>query len=382
MKELLFVFGTRPEAIKMSPVVLAARLNPSFRVRVCVTGQHREMLDQVLSLFEIVPDFDLNVMSAGQTLNQITARVISGLSTIIRENHFDLVLVHGDTTTTMASSLTAFHHQIPVAHIESGLRTYNIKSPWPEEMNRRFVGMMSDFHFAPTETNKNNLLQERIPSDRITVTGNTVIDALKMTCARIDRDSSLRDGLERRFKFLKDPRPLILVTGHRRENMGEKFEDICRGLRRIATELNCQIVFPVHLNPNVQHPARTILGGIDNIHLLEPLEYVPFCFLMLRCYFVITDSGGIQEEAPALGKPVIVMRDTTERPEAVAAGTARLAGPSGENVYSLAKLLLTDRNLYLQMAQSSNPYGVGQASQKIVARLARHFGLPYQNSIE
>ncbi|WP_413570725.1 non-hydrolyzing UDP-N-acetylglucosamine 2-epimerase [Bdellovibrio sp. HCB117] len=364
--KLLVVFGTRPEAIKMAPLILKARESLHFDIKVCVTGQHRQMLDQVLKLFNIVPDFDLNIMHPKQTLNDITKNVIEGLDKILKENIFHCVLVHGDTTTTMAASLAAFHNKVFVGHIEAGLRTHNIYSPWPEEMNRRVAGLLARWHFSPTVSSQANLLSEKVPAENVFVTGNTVIDALQLVVQKIETEAALRQTLEANFSFLDSRKRMILVTGHRRENFGAQFEDLCLGLKRIAVNHDVQIVYPVHLNPNVQEPVNRILGDLENVHLLDPQEYVPFVFLMKKAHLIVTDSGGVQEEAPSLGKPVLVMRETTERPEAVTAGTVKLVGPVGDRIYQETSLLLSDENEYLKMKMSINPYGDGHACERIL----------------
>ncbi len=324
--KVLIVFGTRPEAIKMAPVIGALIENNLVDFRVCVTAQHREMLDQVLQLFNIRPEYDLNIMKSGQGLMHITSEVLLRLESVLKDFKPDRVLVHGDTTTTMAASLAAFYQQIAVGHVEAGLRTGNIYSPWPEEMNRKITSSIADLHFAPTEAARNNLLNEGVKKNRIVVTGNTVIDALLSVVDMFDSDEGLKNKMYDSFRFLNKEKKLILVTGHRRENFGNRFDDICYALADLAEKNDVQIVYPVHLNPNVQEPVNRILGGHDNIFLLKPQDYLPFVFLMKRSYLIITDSGGVQEEAPSLGKPVLVMRDTTERPEAVEAGTVRLVG--------------------------------------------------------
>ncbi len=366
LKKIMIVFGTRPEAIKMAPVVRALREAKQWEVKVCVTAQHRQMLDQVLDLFNIKPDFDLNLMKPGQDLTDITSNVLIGMRDVFNQWKPDLVFVHGDTTTAMAASLAAFYAKIPVAHVEAGLRTNNIYSPWPEEMNRRMVGRVASLHFAPTETARANLLAEGCADKSIFVTGNTVIDALLNVVERINKDTTLNQQLRERFAFLKEDKRLILVTGHRRENFGQGFEDICKALRKIAERDDVEIVYPVHLNPNVQEPVRRILGDCPRIHLIEPLDYLPFVYLMNRAHILLTDSGGIQEEAPSLGKPVLVMRDTTERPEAVKAGTVRLVGTDAARIVSVTIELLDDMQKYQRMSQAHNPYGDGRAAQRIV----------------
>jgi len=371
MKKVLSVFGTRPEAIKMAPVVseLMRHAN-AFESQVCVTGQHRHMLDQVLELFDIIPDYDLDIMQSGQSLTDITCAVLKGLNQVLEESAPDLVLVHGDTTTTMAASLAAFYRQIKIGHVEAGLRTRNKYSPWPEEMNRHLTGVISDFHFAPTEASKQNLLEEGIDEGTIVVTGNTVIDALFDVVNKVNADDGLKKQLESHFPFLKRNSRIILVTGHRRENFGSGFEQICSALKAIARDHdNVDIVYPVHLNPNVQVPVNRILGGLDNVHLIEPLEYKSFVYLMSRAQLIITDSGGIQEEAPSLGKPVLVIRDTTERPEAVDAGTVKLVGKSTRRIVSEVSKLLDNPIAYESMSKAHNPYGDGQAALRIVNHL-------------
>jgi len=369
--KILIVFGTRPEAIKMAPLVNALKQSPTVELRVCVTAQHREMLDQVLDLFEIVPDFDLNLMRPGQNLTQLTCAILEGMEKIFLQYRPDCVLVHGDTSTTMSTSLAAFYQRIKVAHVEAGLRTYNLYSPWPEEGNRLIAGRLASIHFAPTAQARDNLIGEGIASEAVHVTGNTVIDALLSVSDRIDQNEDLKIRLRRLFPFIDPRKRLILVTGHRRENFGDGFESICQALSVIADEENVQIVYPVHLNPNVQEPVWRILSKSQNIFLIEPQEYLPFIYLMKVSYFVLTDSGGIQEEAPSLGKPVLVMRDTTERPEAVAAGTVRLVGTNQKNIIEECRLLLNDAEHYKNMAYAHNPYGNGTASAQIVEMLKK-----------
>ncbi|EGR1307550.1 non-hydrolyzing UDP-N-acetylglucosamine 2-epimerase [Vibrio cholerae] len=371
-KKVLTVFGTRPEAIKMAPLVHALAADDRFEAKVCVTAQHREMLDQVLSLFAITPDYDLNLMKAGQTLNDITARILLELKPVLQEFRPDVVLVHGDTATTFASTLAAYYEQIAVGHVEAGLRTGNIYSPWPEEANRKLTSALTKYHFAPTNTSKANLLQENYSSANIVVTGNTVIDALLIVQAKIERDSELKAELAAQFPFLDESKRLILVTGHRRESFGGGFERICEALAITAkTNPDLQILYPMHLNPNVREPVNRILGGIRNIILIEPQEYLPFIYLMMRSHIILTDSGGIQEEAPSLGKPVLVMRDTTERPEAVAAGTVKLVGTDVDKILSELTLLLNDEDAYTEMSFAHNPYGDGNACQRILSELAK-----------
>jgi UDP-N-acetylglucosamine 2-epimerase (non-hydrolysing) len=380
MKKVLFIFGTRPEAIKMAPVIKELQKHPSqFAVSVCVTAQHRQMLDQVLELFEIVPDFDLDIMKPGQSLTDVTCNVLKGLAPVLEKSKPDLVLVHGDTTTTMAASLAAYYQKIAVGHIEAGLRTGNIYSPWPEEMNRRLTGAITRFHFAPTEQSRQNLLAEGVADESITVTGNTVIDALLMVRAKMvvgNMGVTIGQNLVSKYPSLasilasNNDKRLILVTGHRRENFGEGFENICYALKEIAVaHPDVEVIYPVHLNPNVQEPVRRILSDAPGVHLIEPLDYLPFVWLMNRSYLIITDSGGVQEEAPSLGKPVMVMRDTTERPEAVTAGTVILVGTDRQKIVAIAHQLLTDKPAYEAMTRAHNPYGDGKAAERIVAQI-------------
>ena len=366
-RKILIVFGTRPEAIKMAPVVNRLRLSAGVEVFLCVSAQHRQMLDQVLELFEIRPDFDLNLMLPNQTLASLTARVLTGVNEVLESLQPDLVLVHGDTSTAFAASLACFYKKIPVGHVEAGLRSGDIHSPWPEELNRRVVGQTASLHFAPTTLAKSNLLKEGVAPTAVWVTGNTVIDALFDIVKRISADSALQEKLAQAMPWLEDPqRRLILVTGHRRENFGEGIEGVCRALRTLALDPDVMIVYPVHPNPNVMEPVHRLLGSVANVHLVEPMEYLPFVFLMSKAYFIITDSGGIQEEAPSLGKPVLVMRDTTERPEAVAAGTVRIVGSSEARILEEARRLLSDPAHYARMATAHNPYGDGHAAERIV----------------
>lgn len=370
MKQILLVFGTRPEAIKMAPLVLKFKEDINFDIKVCVTGQHREMLDQVLNLFEITPDFDLNLMKPNQTLSDITIGVLSGLEQIFHTWKPDIILVHGDTATTFAASLAAYYHKIKVGHVEAGLRTGNIYSPWPEEANRKLTGSLTNYHFAPTLSAKNNLQKENISENDIVVTGNTVIDALLIAKSKIDLDTNLRKKFEEKFKFLDHKKRMILVTGHRRENFGQGFLNICQAISDIAkTYQDIQIVYPVHLNPNVQEPVQKILSNVNNIHLIEPQDYLPFIYLLDKSYIILTDSGGIQEEAPSLGKPVLVMRDTTERPEAVEAGTVKLVGTNVNLIKETVHSLLTNQQAYSKMSESHNPYGDGLACHRIVSFL-------------
>lgn len=365
-KKVMITFGTRPEAIKMAPVVRALRERGDVTPIVAVTAQHREMLDQVLDLFGITPEEDLNVMQPGQTLPGLTARIVEGMSEVIARRKPDVVLVHGDTTTTLATSLAAFYNRVRIGHVEAGLRTGDLYSPWPEEANRRLTAPLATWHFSPTGTSRANLLAEGIPEKDIYVTGNTVIDALLQVDARFESDTALESDMAHRFPWLQPSRRLVLVTGHRRENFGDGFERICRALARIAQREDVQIVYPVHLNPNVREPVHRHLSGLSNVHLIEPQEYLPFVYLMRRSYLILTDSGGVQEEAPSLGKPVLVMRDTTERPEAVEAGTVRLVGTNDDVIVGELTSLLDDSALYARMSEAHNPYGDGNASLRIV----------------
>jgi len=363
--KVLIVFGTRPEAIKMAPVILA--LAQSTDVVVCVTAQHREMLDQVLDLFEIAPDYDLDIMKPGQDLFSITSNVLLEMKRVLVEQNPDIVLVHGDTTTTMATSLAAFYQQIPVGHVEAGLRTYNIRSPFPEEINRQLTSRVTDYHFAPTEQARENLLSEGVLDRQIIVTGNTVIDALLSVVEKARSVLFSRELLKSLPFLIEDSLPrIVLVTGHRRENFGNGFEEICQALHDLANmHTDVQFIYPVHLNPNVQEPVNRILTDLKNIHLIDPQDYLPFVKLMDISYLILTDSGGVQEEAPSLGKPVLVMRDTTERPEAVKAGTVMLVGASRDKIVESVDQLLRDGNLYKKMAKAHNPYGDGKASLRI-----------------
>lgn len=370
MKKVLTVFGTRPEAIKMAPLVHALSESDQFDVRVCVTAQHREMLDQVLALFKIKPDFDLDIMKPGQTLNEVTSNILVNIKPILQSFKPDVVLVHGDTATTLATSLSAYYEQIPVGHVEAGLRTGNIYSPWPEEVNRKVTGCIAQYHFAPTEASQDNLLKENVEASSITVTGNTVVDALIQVAENIQDDDELNNSLRAEFSFLDDNKRLILVTGHRRESFGDGFERICEALAHIAQNYpDTQIVYPVHLNPNVQKPVNRLLADIDNVYLIDPQDYLPFVYLMTRSYLILTDSGGIQEEAPSLGKPVLVMRDTTERPEAVTAGTVKLVGTDAQKIISEVTTLLNDEQAYKTMSRAHNPYGDGKACSRILQAL-------------
>jgi UDP-N-acetylglucosamine 2-epimerase (non-hydrolysing) len=367
MKKVLSIFGTRPEAIKMAPVVKElGKRQEIFNSRVCVTAQHRQMLDQVLDLFEIHPYYDLDIMKPGQSLTDITCNVLQGLAPVIEDFQPDIVLVHGDTTTTMAASLAAYYQKIAVGHVEAGLRTGNIYSPWPEEMNRRLTGTITKYHFAPTERARQNLLHEGVNDGSILVTGNTVIDALLVVVEKIRDNEALQRDMAEQFSFLKADKKLILVTGHRRENFGEGFEQICQALKAIVTShKDTEIVYPVHLNPLVQEPVKRILGSVPGVHLIEPQDYLPFIYLMDRAYLIITDSGGVQEEAPSLGKPVLVMRETTERPEAIEAGTVLLVGTNPDKIVRETSRLLDDSKAYEKMSVAHNPYGNGTAAIKI-----------------
>jgi UDP-N-acetylglucosamine 2-epimerase (non-hydrolysing) len=368
--KILLVFGTRPEAIKMAPLVDKLKNDHRFDAKVCVTAQHREMLDQVLALFEITPDYDLDIMTPGQSLNEVTANVLLGLKPILQDFKPDTVLVHGDTATTFAASLAAYYEQISVGHIEAGLRTGNIYSPWPEEANRKLTGALTQYHFSPTSTSRNNLLKENISPNNIFVTGNTVIDALLMIKNKIESNAPIKTVLQNKYPFLSSEQKVILVTGHRRESFGGGFERICESLAKIAKQHpEIEIVYPVHLNPNVQKPVNKLLVGIKNIHLIEPQEYLSFVYLMNRSTIILTDSGGIQEEAPSLGKPVLVMRDTTERPEAVDAGTVKLVGTDVDLIVSSINALLSNEKLYEKMAFAHNPYGDGKACERIASVL-------------
>ncbi len=382
MKKIMLVFGTRPEAIKMAPLVKEFQKHPdTFQTIVCVTGQHREMLDQVLNIFDIRPDFDLNIMKQGQDLYDVTARVLTGMRDVLREAQPDVVLVHGDTTTSTAAALAAFYQQIPVGHVEAGLRTHNILSPWPEEMNRQITGRIASYHFAPTALSRQNLLQENVDDALITVTGNTVIDALYWVVDRIKNDRSLDAELEEVLRHagydvnrLADGRPLVLITGHRRENFGDGFINMCTAIKQLTERYpNVDFVYPMHLNPNVRRPIHEVFGddlsNLGNMHFIEPLEYLCFVYLMEKSTIVLTDSGGIQEEAPGLGKPVLVMRDTTERPEALEAGTVKLVGTDREKIFNEVSTLLDNAAAYARMSQAVNPYGDGLACSRIVERL-------------
>ena len=382
MKTVMLVFGTRPEAIKMAPLVKEFQKHPKeFKTIVCVTGQHRQMLDQVLDLFEIIPDYDLNIMKQGQDLYDVTARVLMGMRDVLTVVRPDVVLVHGDTTTSTAAALAAFYQQIPVGHIEAGLRTHNIYSPWPEEMNRQITARIAEFDFSPTSLSKENLLREDVNEEKITVTGNTVIDALYMVVDKINNTPQLNSELKKILKSsgydvdrLKDGKKLVLITGHRRENFGNGFISICKAIKTLTeTYPDVDFVYPMHLNPNVRKPIHEVFGenleGLVNMFFIEPLEYLSFVYLMEKSNIVLTDSGGIQEEAPGLGKPVLVMRETTERPEALSAGTVKLVGTDYDKIVNEVTKLLDDKDLYEKMSKAVNPYGDGLACKRIVETL-------------
>lgn len=364
--KVFIVFGTRPEAIKMAPVVKAFQADPTFQTIVCVTGQHRQMLDQVLDLFAIVPDIDLDIMKPRQTLTDVTVETLTGLKRIFDADRPDVVLVHGDTTSAMAAAMAAFYEQIPVGHVEAGLRTGNLQAPWPEEMNRCVIDLVGRWLFAPTEVSADALRRERVSEERIFVTGNTVIDALLSVVADLNADSSRKTALDAQFGYLDPSKRLIVVTGHRRENFGGGLEAMCGALATLAKRGDVEIVYPVHLNANVQQAANAVLADTLSVHLIEPLDYLPFVYLMDRAHLIVSDSGGIQEEAPSLGKPVLVTRDVTERPEAIAAGTAQLVGTDPARIVSAAERLLDDESEYLRVSAISNPYGDGQAARRIV----------------
>lgn len=372
MKKILLVFGTRPEAIKMAPLVKALQKDTEhFETRVCVTAQHRQMLDQVLEVFGITPEYDLNIMAPNQDLYDITAKVLLGLREVLKDFRPDTVLVHGDTTTSMAASLAAFYMQIPVGHVEAGLRTYNMLSPWPEEMNRQVTDRICTYYFAPTEQSRANLLQENIDAKKIFITGNTVIDALLMAVDIISTTAGVKEKMAKELQekgYTVGDREYILVTGHRRENFGDGFLHICKAIKELAAlHPEMDIVYPVHLNPNVQKPVYELLSGLSNVYLISPLDYLPFIYAMQHSTLLLTDSGGVQEEAPSLGKPVLVMRNTTERPEAVEAGTVKLVGTDAEAIVSNVTALLQDKEMYKRMSETHNPYGDGQACERIIA---------------
>ncbi|MGQ9427249.1 non-hydrolyzing UDP-N-acetylglucosamine 2-epimerase [Gilvimarinus sp. F26214L] len=366
----LCIFGTRPEAIKMAQLAIKLESDGRFNSKVCVTGQHREMLDQVLDLFGIEPDYDLNIMRPGQDLTDVTTAILQGLKAVLADFKPDIVLVHGDTATTFAATLAAYYQQIPVGHVEAGLRTNNIYSPWPEEANRKLTSTLAVLHFAPTATSRDNLIREGVAPEAIHITGNTVVDTLLQVAEQVTQDATLRTQFEQTFDFLPTDARSILVTGHRRESFGGGFERICQALAQTAKQHpDVHFVYPVHLNPNVQEPVNRLLKEVDNIHLIEPLDYLPFVYLMNRADIILTDSGGIQEEAPSLGKPVLVMRDTTERPEAVEAGTVKLVGTDVQAITDSLNTLLTSRDAYNKMAFAHNPYGDGEACNRILMAL-------------
>ena len=377
LMKVMIVFGTRPEAIKMAPLVHACKATPEFDTIVCVTGQHRQMLDQVLEIFDIHPDIDLDLMKAGQDLFDVTSSVLLGMRDVLKTHKPDIVCVHGDTTTAYATATAAFYLGIPVAHIEAGLRTHDVQSPFPEEFNRQVIGKVATFHFAPTESTRENLLREGVPAERIFVTGNTVIDALFWVIARLEtKDALQRPSINRllaeQLHFDLSSNRVVLITGHRRENFGQGFLSICEAIKQLAIAFpSVQFVYPVHLNPNVQAPVKDLISGHQNIHLIEPLEYEAFVYLLKHAYIVLTDSGGIQEEAPSLGKPVLVMREVTERPEAVTAGTVKLVGANTENIVKGIAKLLRDENAYQAMALAHNPYGDGKAVSRIVDAISK-----------
>ncbi|ACY34963.1 non-hydrolyzing UDP-N-acetylglucosamine 2-epimerase [Comamonas thiooxydans] len=364
--KVLIVFGTRPEAIKMAPIIKAFEKNSEFEVNVCVTAQHRQMLDQVLDLFEIQPKYDLNLMRPGQTLTDITINVLKGMDEVLNEEKPDWVLVHGDTSTSFVASLACFYKKIKIAHVEAGLRTSDIYSPWPEEGNRQLTARLATIHLAPTNEAKNNLIRENIAESKIFVTGNSVIDALLMVSKKIDNNKELQRKFDNEFSYLDKSKKMILVTGHRRENFGDGFERICNSLKELSEDKNVQIVYPVHLNPSVQEPVNRILKNLNNLYLITPQDYLPFVYLMKKSYLILTDSGGIQEEAPSLGKPVLVLRDATERPEAVAAGTVRMVGTDYHEILKQSRSLLRDTLEYEKMSIKHNPYGDGMAAKRIV----------------
>ncbi|MBD5213057.1 MAG: UDP-N-acetylglucosamine 2-epimerase (non-hydrolyzing) [Bacteroidales bacterium] len=382
MKKVMLVFGTRPEAIKMAPLVKEFQKHPDkFQTVVCVTGQHRQMLDQVLELFDIKPDYDLNIMKQGQDLYDVTARVLTGMRDVLKESKPDVVLVHGDTTTSMAAALASFYQQIPVGHVEAGLRTHNLYSPWPEEMNRQITGRIAEYNFSPTPLSRGNLLNENVAEEKITVTGNTVIDALYWVVDKIKNNPTLENELSELMKDsgynvdrLKNGKKLVLITGHRRENFGDGFLSICRAIKALTEKYpGVDFVYPMHLNPNVRKPIHEVFGenltGLGNMFFIEPLEYLSFVYLMEKSNIVLTDSGGIQEEAPGLGKPVLVMRDTTERPEALEAGTVKLVGTDYDTIIREVSALLDDSDYYETMSKAVNPYGDGKACERIVSKL-------------
>ena len=374
MIKVLSIFGTRPEAIKMAPVVKALEANPHIKSLVCVTAQHREMLDQVLSLFEITPDYDLDIMKSGQTLTQASSRMLLALEPILEECRPDLVLVHGDTSTTLCGAQAAFYQQIPIGHVESGLRTYNIYSPWPEEANRQLTSIITKLHFAPTKTAAQHLYDEHNNPDFIYVTGNTVVDALLGVKHKLETSEFLKKDLQQQFSELDFTKRRVLITGHRRENFGDGFESICQAIQELAQKYpDYEFVYPVHLNPNVKEPVERLLHGLDNVKLIQPQDYLPFVYLMSTSHIILTDSGGIQEEAPSLGIPVLVMRETTERQEAVEAGTVKLVGTHHATIVAEVSNLIENEALYLKMSEAHNPYGDGQASERIAKTIVSFF---------
>lgn len=372
MKKILSIFGTRPEAIKMAPVVKALAENPNIESLVCVTAQHREMLDQVLQLFEITPDYDLDIMKTGQSLTEASSRMLLALEPVLKECQPDMILVHGDTSTTLCAALAAFYQQIPIGHVEAGLRTYNIRSPWPEEANRQLTSIITKLHFSPTKTSAQHLYDEHNNPDNIHITGNTVVDALLEVKKKLEDNKSLRETIQSQFSELDFSKRRVLITGHRRENFGNGFESICQAINELATKYpDYEFVYPVHLNPNVREPVNRLLKELTNVKLIEPQDYLPFVYLMSTSHIILTDSGGIQEEAPSLGIPVLVMRETTERQEAVEAGTVKLVGTHAPTIVAEVSNLIENEAIYEKMSKSHNPYGDGQASQRIVETITQ-----------
>jgi UDP-N-acetylglucosamine 2-epimerase (hydrolysing) len=369
LRKILVVIGTRPEAIKMAPLINALRVEPDLQTIVCLTAQHRHMLDQVLEVFDIKADVDLDLMKQGQGLSELNSSVLRGIDEVLERYHPDCVLVHGDTTTAMAAGMAACYRHIPIGHVEAGLRTHDFQHPWPEEMNRRVIDLMATYYYAPTDVSRDNLLKEGVAPERIFVTGNTVIDALLMVTARLQRDHALAQRIAASFLFLDPAKKLILITGHRRENHGEPLINVCHALKHLAGHSDVQIVYPVHPNPNVRKVVDEVFGNNPRIYLIEPLDYLHFVYLMRAAYIILTDSGGIQEEAPSLGKPVLVLREVTERPEAIAAGTVKIVGTDTQRIIAECERLLNEVDYYNTFALSKNPYGDGQASQRIVATL-------------
>jgi UDP-N-acetylglucosamine 2-epimerase (non-hydrolysing) len=368
--KVLLIFGTRPEAVKMATLALKFKEDLRFDLKICVTGQHRQMLDQVLTLFGLTPDFDLNIMKQGQDLTEITVKILQELKNVFQDYRPDMILVHGDTSTTLAASLSAYYHSISVAHVEAGLRTGNLYSPWPEEANRKITSVLSTLHFAPTLTSKANLIAEGYPSDSIKVTGNTVIDSLLFITSKIEKDENLEKEILSSLPFYHVDKPVVLITGHRRESFGDGFQRICEAISYAAKKhSNYDFIYPVHLNPNVSEPVHRILGGIENVHLVGPMGYLPFVYLMSKSYLILTDSGGVQEEAPSLGVPVLVMRDTTERPEAVESGTVKLVGTDISKITTSIDELIFNQGTYQNMRKASNPYGDGNACERILEEL-------------